>query len=342
MVRPRRASMSDVGRRAGVSAQTVSRYFNDGYVSAQARSRIEEAVAELGYVRNRLPVQMRRQRTDTIGVILFGPLNYGNSSIMTGIYRRARAVGQTVMTTHMEEDPAASPRLWEQAVSEIERFLSLQVDALIIGSPYASLAAVVRLVGRTVPVVCVSEPEGDDGPGDPYSRHGAREVVSHLVGLGHRRILHVAGPLDRTQGRERLAAYREVLAEAGLVPLPVLEAREWNAAEGGRLAGEVDPASFTAVFAANDDLALGFMSTMYRRGLRVPRDYAIAGYDDMPQSCYYIPALTTLHVDFDQIGEAAVRRAVAAVNGEEPALQRVPTRLVVRASTVGEGDVRLR
>ena len=110
----RRPSMTDVGRLAGVSAQTVSRYFNDGYVSGEARERVEAAVNELGYVRNRLPVQLRATQTNMIGVVLLGPLNYGNTSIMTGLYRAAREFGQTVMTTHMAQDPADSEELMAQ------------------------------------------------------------------------------------------------------------------------------------------------------------------------------------------------------------------------------------
>ena len=333
--------MTDVGRRAGVSAQTVSRYFNDGYVSHQARGRIQQAVDELAYVPNRLPVQLRVSRTDTIGVVLFGPLNYGNAAIMTGMYRAARELGQSVMTTHMEPDPQAGDELFAQAVREVEGFVAARADAVIIASPYRSVTRLVARVGGAVPVVLLAELEEDssDAVGS-YSYRAARGVVEHLVLLGHRAILHVAGPRNRVQAQTRRQAYLDVVTEAGLAPLPVLECEEWEAGAAARQAGEVDPASFTAVFAANDDLALGFMATMRERGQVPPQDYGIAGFDDMPQARFLAPPLTTAHVDFERIGEVAMRRAVGEARGEAPARSwTVPVELRVRASTVGSAGV---
>ena len=332
----RRPSMTDVGRLAGVSAQTVSRYFNDGYVSGEARERVEAAVNELGYVRNRLPVQLRATQTNMIGVVLLGPLNYGNTSIMTGLYRAARELGQTVMTTHMAQDPAGSEELMAQVLGEVDGFLSMRVDALVLASPYPSLAAVAEHVGSATAVVTIAELDDDasDAVGG-YSYDGARTVVEHLLALGHRRILHVAGPLDRQQARARLRGYRDGLAAAGLAPLPALEAEEWDARSGEQCARRAPLGDFSAVFAGNDEIALGFMTGLARRGRRAPEDYVIAGFDDMPDARFLMPALTTARVDFEAVGEAGLVAAVARAGGRESSRPRVRAELVVRESTAG-------
>ena len=332
----RRPSMIDVGRLAGVSAQTVSRYFNDGYVSDEARERVEAAVNELGYVRNRLPVQLRATQTNMIGVVLLGPLNYGNTSIMTGLYRAARELGQTVMTTHMAQDPADSEELMAQVLGEVDGFLSMRVDALVLASPYPSLAAVAEHVGSATAVVTIAELDDDasDAVGG-YSCDGARMVVEHLLALGHRRILHVAGPLDRQQARARLRGYRDALAAAGAMPLAALEAEEWDARSGAQCALRAPLDDFSAVFAGNDEIALGFMTGMARRGRRAPEDYIIAGFDDMPDARFLIPALTTARVDFEAVGEAGLVAAVARAGGRESSRPRVRAELVVRESTAG-------
>ncbi|WP_172192950.1 LacI family DNA-binding transcriptional regulator [Actinomyces faecalis] len=334
----RRASMTDVGRRAGVSAQTVSRYFNDGYVSDQARARIEEAVRALGYVPNRLPVQLRRDRTDSIGVCLFGPLNYGNSSIMTGIYRVARELGQRVLMVHMEPDPQGSAALWDEAMAEIDAVIANRVDAIVIASPYEGLMRMVDHVGNLVPVVVLSEfTDSERDPVGSYSYGLSLRLVQHLIALGRTEILHVAGPGDRIQARLRRRAYEDALAEAGLKPLPIVECEEWDAVSAAKAAEHVEVDDFTAVFAGNDDLALGFMSVMRARGVVAPRDYVIAGFDDRPQARFFEPPLTTAHIDFDKIGETAIRTAVARAAGEPESTRQwfVPGEIVLRESTEG-------
>lgn len=327
--------MSDVGRLAGVSAQTVSRYFTGGYVSEPVRQRVEAAVAELGYVRNRLPLQLRASRTNMIGVVLFGPLNYGAASIMTGLYRAARALGQTVMTTQMESDPAVSSGAMAQILKEVDAFVSMRVDALVMASPFASLTTIVDHVADVVPVVTLAEDahEATEAVG-PYSYKGACMVTDHLIAAGHRRILHLAGPSSRAQARDRRRGYEDALSRAGLEALPVMECEEWDARSGSLCGQNVDPESFTAVFAANDEIALGFLHAMAQRRRRSPRDFAIAGFDDVPDAVFMTPPLTTLRVDFESFGEEALVVAVELADGRRRRRRGpVPTELVVREST---------
>ncbi|SDN21377.1 LacI family DNA-binding transcriptional regulator [Actinomyces ruminicola] len=338
----RRPSMIDVGRAAGVSAQTVSRYFNGGYVSADARERVAAAVNELGYVRNRIPLQMKAQRTNLIGLVLLGPLNYGNAGIMRGLTRAARECGQTVMITHMEHDPADGGEAWQALLKEIDTLLSMRVDALIVGSPYASITRIIAYVNRAIPLVALAElPESEVDAVGSYSYEAACAVMRHLIAQGHRRILHVSGPSDRAQAIARRRAYETEMAVAGLEALPVLEGREWDAASGAECARQVEPGSFTAVFAGSDGIALGFISELRRRGVLAPRDYAIAGFDDMPDAQFMDPPLTTARIDFERIGEAALRRAVSRAGGEVADVDVPRPELIVRASTTGNSDCRV-
>ncbi|WP_158247570.1 LacI family DNA-binding transcriptional regulator [Actinomyces qiguomingii] len=326
--------MVDVGRAAGVSAQTVSRYFNGGYVSAETRVRVEAAVNALGYVRNRIPLQMKAQRTNLIGLVLLGPLNYGNAGIMSGLTRAARETGQAVMISHMESDPATSAESWSALLAQVDTLLSMRVDALIVGSPYGSIKRIIGYVNGAVPLVTLAElPDKDVDAVGPYSYEASCKVMRHLIALGHRRILHVSGPSDRAQALARRRAYEEEMTAAGLEGLPVLESREWDAPSGAECARLAQVGSFSAVFAASDTIALGFISELRRRGVLAPRDYAIAGFDDMPDAQFMDPPLTTARIDFERIGETALRRAVAEVTGTDYDGDALRPELMERAST---------
>jgi DNA-binding LacI/PurR family transcriptional regulator len=330
----RRPSMADVGRAAQVSAQTVSRFYTGGYVSPDTKSAIERAVRELGYQRSRLPSILRAERTDTIGFLSMGPLNYGNSGILTGISRAARAEGQALITTQLDLDPSA-PDSRAEILHALENFLSMRVDGIVVGTPYIGLGAVIEMLGKSVEVVSLSEAvsEGVDSVhADSYG--AARMAVEHLVSLGHRRILHLAGPGNRNEADARVRGYQDVLADAGLEPMPLVRCAEWDAVSGAEAAGEVVDASFTAVFSANDEIALGFISALRDRGLEAPRDYSIVGVDDMPESQFFTPPLTSARLDFEQLGETALRMVLDRVRDtSEHPRTIIPATLSIRAST---------
>ncbi|RKR75293.1 LacI family DNA-binding transcriptional regulator [Frondihabitans australicus] len=330
----RRPSMADVGRASGVSAQTVSRYYTGGYVSPATRDLIERAVGELGYQHNKLPSILRAQHTDAIGFLSMGPLNYGNSGILTGISRAARAEGQTLLTTQLDLDPE-SPSSQREFTRTLESFLSVRVDGIVVGTPYVGLEKLLEAVGRTVPIVSLSEVtyEGiDTVHADSYG--AARLAVRHLIELGHRRILHLAGPGNRNESGERVRGYRDELSAAGIAELPIVRCDEWDAVSGASGAERADPSTFTAVFSANDELALGFMSVMRSRGLVAPRDYSIAGVDDMPEARFFAPSLTSARLDFEELGETALRMILGRIHDvEQTPREVIPAVLSVREST---------
>jgi DNA-binding LacI/PurR family transcriptional regulator len=330
----RRPSMADVGRHAEVSAQTVSRFYTGGYVSPEARARIEAAVSALGYRHNRLPLSLRSVHTGTIGLLNLGPINFGNAGILTGVNRAARAADQTLVTTQYELDPSM-PGAREQVFRDIDNLLSMRVDGLVMATPYTGIEALVDHIADAVPVVSLSEsasPRVRSVHADSYE--AGVLAVRHLAELGHERILHVSGPSDRDQASSRLHGYRDGLAQAGLAPLPVIEAAEWDARSGAEAADRADPRDFTAVFAANDVIALGFLSRMRARGYEAPRDFSIVGVDDMPEAQFFSPSLTTTRLDFELLGETALRMVLDLVRGVDPDENAViPTTLEVREST---------
>ncbi|KQQ05816.1 MULTISPECIES: LacI family DNA-binding transcriptional regulator [unclassified Rathayibacter] len=329
-----RPSMADVGRHAEVSAQTVSRFFTGGYVAPATRGRIEAAIADLGYRHNRVARNLRVQRTDTVGFLAMGPLNYGHSELLTGVSRAARSEGLSLITALLEVDPR-EPSARLEMLHAVDKLLSFQVDGIIVGTPYEGLDELVDYISASVPVVTRSEHAGPSEDSTYADSYGAGYLgTRHLLELGHRRILHVAGPGNRNEAVDRERGYRAALAEAGVEPLEVLRCREWDAGSGAEQGRLCDPESFTAVSAANDQIALGFLRAMADRGRFAPEDYSIVGVDDMPETEYYSPPLTTMHLDHQLLGEKALRMLAARIRtGERQERTAVSARLVLRSST---------
>lgn len=339
----RQPSMADVGRRANVSAQTVSRYFTGGYLADETRQRVEGAISELGYRRNNLPRSLRRNRTDTIGYLGIGPLNYGSASTLTGLGRAARAAGQSLLTTRLDQALNA-PESIESANRALETFLSLRVDGIVVGTPYPGLERVLEHVAKSVPVVAATERVDaavDSVHVDSYT--AGRLAVEHLLALGHTRILHLGGPPSTNEAVERRRGYEETMERRGFPTLPVVACTAWTAEAAADVAPRLDTTSFTAVFAANDLLALGVTSHLRTLGIRCPDDVSIVGIDDMPEVRFYTPPLTTVRIDFELLGETAFAVLLDRIRTDEHGDHRMPApKLQVRASTYAPPPVRYR
>jgi DNA-binding LacI/PurR family transcriptional regulator len=331
----RRPSMADVGRIANVSTQTVSRYFTGtGYVSDETRERISAAVDELGYRPNKSARSLRVQRTNTVGVLAMGALNFGSSAVLTGLSLAARAADYTLSIVELDLDFAA--RDWEpEALRTIDHFLSVPVDGIVISTPVRGAERLLDSVTDGTPIITVSElpPEPGTSAG-AHSHTAGLEATRHLVSLGHTRIVHVAGPGTRNEAKERERGYRDAMAEAGLEPAVLAVATDWSSASGHRAGERIAPESFTAAFIANDEMALGFLSAMERRGLRAPRDFSVVGVDDMPTTAYFSPPLTTMRLDFRSLGHHTFRMLHHQITtGERPAPYVLEPELIVREST---------
>jgi DNA-binding LacI/PurR family transcriptional regulator len=326
--------MVDVGRLAGVSAQTVSRYYTGkGYVGAETRRRIESAIAQLNYQFNGSARNLRVNATRTVGVLTTGPSNYGTWSIVQGLNEGAHDADYALFTSWVEFDPAdaGAPGEIHEALN---RFLSARVDGLLITSPYPGIEDTLERVWETVPVVIVSElawPNADSAAVDSYE--AGLLATRHLIELGHRRILHIAGPEQVNEAHERERGYRQALAEAGGTPLPVLRG-DWSAQSGYDVGAGVDTRDFSAVFSGNDQMALGFMNALRGRGLVAPADYSIVGVDDMPDARHFAPPLSSVWMDFVELGRISFRMLVERITtGERVARQVIRPYLVPRESS---------
>ncbi|MEV6842863.1 LacI family DNA-binding transcriptional regulator [Actinoplanes sp. NPDC051411] len=329
-----RPKMVDVGRLAGVSAQTVSRYFTGkGYVGAETRRRIEFAIAQLNYQFNGSARNLRVNATRTIGVLTTGPSVYGTWSVIQGLNEAAHDAGYALFTSWVEFDPSDASTT-QEIHEALNRFLSARVDGILVSTPHLGIEDTLERVWETVPVVILSGrawPNADSATVDSYE--AGLLATRHLIELGHRRILHVAGPEQFNEAHERERGYRQAMAEAGAPPLPVRRG-DWSAQSGYDVGLSVDVHEFSAVFSGNDQMALGFMNALRSRGMAAPADYSIAGVDDMPDARHFAPPLTSVWMDFVELGRIGFRMLTERVaTGERVARQVIHPYLVPREST---------
>jgi DNA-binding LacI/PurR family transcriptional regulator len=329
--RGRGPSMADVAREAGVSGQTVSRVANGRTnVDADTRERVLAAMRRVGYRPNSAARALRNGRFRTIGVIISSLSTFGNSRTLDAIAGAVADEGfsivlMTVPRHTQGEVAGAFSRLNEQAVDGVIILIERhQLDQSEIELP-AGLPVVVIDSNARYPSPVI----------DTAQAEGAASATRHLLDLGHATVWHIAGPPQSYAAERRLKSWQATL-EAAARPVPPVLIGDWSAdsgyEHGRRLAA--DPA-VTAVFAANDQMALGVIRALHEAGRRVPGDVSVVGFDDMAEAAHFWPPLTTVHQSFDDVG----RHAVAALVGEiatgqpESTLIHVPTELVVRSST---------
>ena len=322
--------MGDVAKLAGVSHQTVSRVLNNHpNVSSKTQERVESAIATLGYRRNTAARSLVTRRSRTIGVLACETGQYGPANTLLGVEQAGREAGYFVSIASLREVTAGSIN------DAIAHFRSQSVDGIVILVPHPDILAVLRNVTVPVPMVAVGAGVGNQLTGASLNqRLGARLAVEHLVELGHRNIAHISGPPHWIDAAERIKGWQEALGNAGLEAKVLLEGA-WDAASGYS-AGQalVNLPAVTAVFVANDQMAVGVLRALQEAGLRVPGDLSVVGYDDQPEAAYFLPPLTTVKQDFEELG----RRCMAAVlhrleGGGGSGEQLVNPRLVVRATT---------
>ncbi|MFC4110307.1 LacI family DNA-binding transcriptional regulator [Micromonospora zhanjiangensis] len=323
--------MADVAELAGVSSQTVSRVSNGhpGVIEA-TREQVLAAMRELGYRPNSAARALRYGQFNTIGVILFGLSSTGNSRTVEAIATQAAAEGYAITLI-----PVGVPTQ-DNVLGAFTRMGELAVDAVVVIIEVHLLDASTVALPPGVHVVIVDSDAGDRYPVvDTDQADGARQAVRHLLDLGHRTVRHVAGPAESFAGERRARAWRETLVEAGR-PVPPVERGDWSAESGYRaglrLAALPD---CTAVFAANDQMALGVLRALHEHGRAVPAEVSVVGFDDIPDAASFFPPLTTVHQDFAEIGRRCVRSLLRQLRNEPASAgtDLVPTRLVVRDST---------
>lgn len=306
-------SIYEVARVAGLSVATVSRVLNDkGPVRAETRQRVLAAVERLGYVPHSAARSLSTRRTMSIGVLLPDMHGAFFSEIVRGIDLAARAAGYHLLVSGSHSDAAETAALLQT--------LHGRVDGLILMAPALGGAWLQKALPRRVPVVLLND-DGTDGGHDSLridNRSGARLAVEHLIGLGHRAIAFLGGPVGNADAAERLAGYREALVAGGLALNGHLELAGDFGEESGLQAGAKVAALVprpTAIFAANDAMAIGCLAALRERGLRVPEDVSLVGFDDVPIARYLTPALTTVQVPIAELGRQAMASLLSSIDG---------------------------
>lgn len=326
----RAATIFDVARLAGVSHQTVSRVINGlPNVRPATKERVEQAMRQLRYSPSPAARALVTRRTRTIGLVTPGVVDFGPASIAMHFGIAARAARYSVETIASTDADPATVR------ANVEALLRQRVDAVVLVVNDLRVLELVRGLEVGVPVVA-SASSAQRGPRlvsiDQY--RGARSAVRHLAELGHTRILHVAGPETATDAAERVRGWRDELAARRLGVVDPVHG-DWTAASGHEVASRLDLQRGDAIFVGNDQMAIGVLSALRSRGLEVPRDVSIVGFDDIPEAGYLHPPLTTVRQDFAALGQMMMQKVLVGL--EEGADQEsdtpLPTQLVLRGST---------
>jgi DNA-binding LacI/PurR family transcriptional regulator len=329
--------MSDVAARAGVSHQTVSRVVNGHpHVAPATRQRVQQAIEELGYRPNTAARALVTGSTRTLGLVLSHINQYGPAQTLLGLEQAARAAGYSLSVAILDDDSEVTMR------EAVDRFVAQSVDAVVALSTYGQAVESLRRFEVPIPLIAVQVGRDERRPTVWVAQEaGAALATRHLLELGHRTVHHVAGPRDSLEARARVVGWRRELVAAGAEVPEVLSGDWWPSsgyAAGRELAARIRAdrsggPEVTAVFLANDQMALGLLNALHGEGLSVPGDVSVVGFDDVPEAAYYTPPLTTVRQDFAELGRRGVELVLARLRGEEHQPEPVPPQLVVRSST---------
>lgn len=323
--------MVDVAKRAGVSQKTVSRVVNNApHVRSDVRDKVLAAIEELGYRPNVAARALVNQRTHTVGMLVVGASLSGPGRRLYSVEQASRRHGYTIAL-------ATVPDLDPRSVADgIDSLLDRSVEGLVIELPNHRELDVSRLLD--LPVVT----SGDRIPGlarqsvvDVDQAASARDATAYLLGLGHRTVFHLAGPRVWDAAEKRRQGWREALRAAG-AEVPRALFGDWSPRsgyeQGRRLAARPE---VTAIFVANDHMAMGVLRALAEAGRRVPEDVSVLGYDDVPEAEFQMVPLSTVAIDIPGSAERILAELVSMIEGGEPAadLIELTSRLVPRSST---------
>lgn len=329
--RTRTPSQGDVARLAGVSDQTVSRVANGRHnVDHATRDRVLAAMRQLGYRPNRAARALRKGAFHSIGVIFFELTSVGSSHTLDAIAAAATAQGYGVNLL-----PVLQPS--QSAVSTAFTLLGEQaVDGVIILIAGREFDDADVQLPDGLPVVVIDSAGHYDYPiVDNDHTLGARLATEHLLDLGHETVWHIAGPSSSFSATRRQDSWRNTLLKAGRKAHPPLVG-DWSADSGYELGRQlVDRPDVTAVFAANDQMALGLLHALDERGRGAPHDISVVGFDDIPEAAHFSPPLTTIRQSFAEVGRRGVEALMSEIQADQHRHQTVtvPTELVIRRST---------
>jgi len=326
----RRAVMADVAKLAGVSHQTVSRVLNGAeHVRPETRSRVLDAMRMLDYHPNAVARALVTGRSRTLGVVSFDTTLYGPASTLLGIERAAHAQGYYVSIVSMTSLDRDS------LIDALGRLGRQGVDGILIIAPLVEAVRALGTVRSEVPIVALEAGPDEAVPVIAVDQVcGARAAVEHLLSLGHGTVHHIAGPTDFQEAIHRVEGWRAALAQVG-APAHEPLVGDWSAASGYELGRRLlETADPTAIFVANDQMALGVLRALHESGRALPGDVSVVGFDDIPEAAFFLPPLTTVRQDFTEMGERALHVMLERLLGDtEPKRVVIAPELIVRAST---------
>ena len=328
-------TLREVGRLAGVSAMTVSRVINGrAGVDAETQRKVEEAIAALDYVPNRIARGLLSQKTQTIGLIVPDVVNPFFAPVVRGAETTARRAGYRLLLCNSEGDLRLEREYIEDLVAH-------RVEGLLLAPANdATRHSIFPLLRGGFPVVLLdrSLPDSDCDLVVSDSVSGARRLAEHLISVGHRRIAHLTDADDTSTGRDRLRGYREALAAAGIPARDDLVFRTTVDQLGGYRATQealaLDPRP-TAIFAVNNMTAVGAMKALRERGLSVPEDMALVCFDDVEHLAVLSPFLTVVDQPAETLGSLGAQLLLERIAGKAgPRARRIvlQTDLVIRRS----------
>lgn len=328
------ATMKDVARLAGVSTSTVSHVINKNrFVSESIADKVNAAVEQLNYAPSALARSLKLNQTRTIGMLLTASSNPFYSEVVRGVERSCYERGYSLILCNTDGDA-------ERMNRSLETLLQKRVDGLLImctENHRPSKDAISRYPSLPIVMMDWSPFEGSIDVIQDNALLGGEMATDYLIRHGYSRIACITGPLDKTTAQERLNGYRQSMKKAGLEILPGYEVSSDFEFGGGLVAMEqllMLPEPPHAVFASNDAMAVGVYQALYQRGLRVPDDVAVVGYDDIQLAQYLMPPLTTIHQPKDSLGELAVDALLHRLQEpeSEPQVLVLTPELVVRHS----------
>jgi DNA-binding LacI/PurR family transcriptional regulator len=323
--------MADVAKLAGVSHQTVSRVVNDStQVRPETKQRVLAAMRQLDYRPNPAARALVTGRSGTLGVVSFDTTLYGPASTLFAIEQAAHAAGYFITIVSLLALDRTS------VLGAVERLRVQGVDGILVITPQEGAADALVNLPAGVPLVAVEAGRPNSVPlvaVDQFA--GAVDATQLLLDLGHRTVWHLAGPRDFLEAQQRVDGWRSTLEAAGAEVPPELIG-DWSPRSGYRLGQQLaKDLDVTAIFVANDQMALGVLRALHERGREIPREVSIVGFDDIPEAQYFTPPLTTVRQDFSEMGRSSLRLLLELMQntGQPPQRLTIAPELVVRRST---------
>jgi len=324
-------TLLDVAREAGVSPSTVSRILNGtATVSAVKRKAVEDAIKKMGFEPNPLAQSLKSGRSMTVGIVVQDISSPFFSEILHGVDDGLNSTGyaSVIVSGHWNASEEAA---------RIKLLLARKVDGLILLSGRIEDKAVLQFATQRPIVATGRSLKSSTAIGFKLdNQNGAYQAVRHLIELGHRRVAFVTGPSNNTDANERLTGYKQALESADIPFEPGLVVEgDFHEASGLMAVNRLfdTQQQFSAIFAGNDLIAYGVRLSLYRKGIRVPEDISLIGFDDLPGSLYTTPPLTTIRQPLYDMGLIATTALLGLIGGKPVDVELPPVELIVRETT---------